>query len=338
MGLMVAPTGEGLIAEEEGEQRNEQVMRTFRVITQDQDIERFGGQRAITAIQNIINTKQGILRAIEDLRNGLGQFERLAVGWANDVITRIRTTRRRTENLRPNDLGPNYAIVFPPTFTQIPVEEEQEILLQTFIGPDGQQEIIGGNRAITAIQNVRNRARALARELYGEVDVFVGNDDETYVHARNIVNRETHPLERARHLGEIVGHEAGYNRFQERETLNLQLINMERILPGAVVFEGEDPTVVAGYTRNRLHQYIAVEDEDARERERNERVQRAFMHRLRTATQMQTPILIEMPNTPFVPPLRQQLHLTLPQMQGLEVEEGDENRNRNFIVGLCGVA
>jgi hypothetical protein len=39
MGLMVAPTAEGLIAEEEGEQRNEQVMRTLRVITQDQEWE-----------------------------------------------------------------------------------------------------------------------------------------------------------------------------------------------------------------------------------------------------------------------------------------------------------
>jgi hypothetical protein len=48
--------------------------------------------------------KQEILRAIEDLRNGLGQFERLAVGWSNDVIPRIRTKRKRTENLRSNDL------------------------------------------------------------------------------------------------------------------------------------------------------------------------------------------------------------------------------------------
>jgi hypothetical protein len=53
-------------------------------------------------------------------------------------------------------------------------------LLQTFIDHDGIREIIGRNRAITSIQNVRNRARSLARELYGEIDVFVGNDDETY--------------------------------------------------------------------------------------------------------------------------------------------------------------
>ncbi|MDR1434372.1 hypothetical protein [Candidatus Endomicrobiellum devescovinae] len=286
-------------------------MRTFRVITQNQDIERFGGQRAITAIQNIVNTEQEILRAIEDLRNGLGQVERLAVGWANDVITRIRTTRRHTENLRPNELGPNYTVVFPPTFTQIPVEEEEEIFLQPFIGPDGQREIIGGHRAITAIQNVRNRARALAMELYGEFGVI-----------------NTLLLERARRLGQIIGHEARYNRFQERETLNYYLINMELMLPGTIVFDGENPTVVADYTQNQLHQY----DEDAIERERNRRVQRAFMDRLQTATQMQTQILIETPN---IPPLRQQLLApTLTQMQ----EEEQAGENRNLIFRLFGIS